>query len=206
MEPGSPALLRDVWRGRVAWAVPVTVVADDPDEVRLLRRAGTPTKQAAHGSIDELFAHLAAGTFEVEDATWRHTAALEIAPLGRWASIWVMWFEPSWEFAAWYVNFQRPLQRTPLGWDTRDLSLDLVVSADRSWRWKDEDHFALLDEHGLLGPGEADEIRREGDRIVADIEAARPPFDRDWSAWRPDPAWGRPTMPDGWADVDPGPA
>lgn len=38
----------------------------------------------------------------------------------------------------WYVNFERPLRRTALGFDTFDETLDLVVEADRSswagWR------------------------------------------------------------------------
>lgn len=40
----------------------------------------------------------------------------------------------------WYVNFQHPYLRTPSGFDTLDLLLDLVITPDLSqWRWKDED-------------------------------------------------------------------
>jgi hypothetical protein len=46
---------------------------------------------------------------------------------------------------------------------------------------------------------QAAEIRSEGERVVADIEAARFPFDGSWLDFRPDEAWPLPTLPaEGW--------
>jgi hypothetical protein len=43
------------------------------------------------------------------------------------------------QLAHWYVNFQRPMRRTAIGFDTFDLLLDLVIAPDLSrWDWKDE--------------------------------------------------------------------
>ena len=43
----------------------------------------------------------------------------------------------------WYANFERPFQRTPIGIDTFDLLLDLVIEPDSSYRWKDEGEYRL---------------------------------------------------------------
>jgi hypothetical protein len=37
------------------------------------------------------------------------------------------------------VNLQEPFRRSQFGFETMDLALDVIVEADRSWRWKDED-------------------------------------------------------------------
>jgi hypothetical protein len=37
-----------------------------------------------------------------------------------------------------HVNFQEPVRRTTLGFDTVDLVLDLVVAADGTWRADDQ--------------------------------------------------------------------
>jgi hypothetical protein len=33
---------------------------------------------------------------------------------------------------------------------------------------------------------------------VEHILLREPPFDEDWSSWRPDPAWPAPELPTGW--------
>ena len=44
-----------------------------------------------------------------------------------------------------------------------------------------------------------DEIRAEGERVVAMIERWDPPFSDRWETWRPDPAWSLPELPADWA-------
>lgn len=167
----------------------------------LLRRAGTATKAPARSSIDDLFRRLAEDDFEVVDSTWKHTHAVEIIRPERWHSVWPMWSEGTWEFLCWYVNFQRPAQRTRFGWDTSDLALDIVVLPDRSWHWKDEDHFQILKDLGVMSDAEAESVLRDADIVIADVERGAFPFDADWSAWRPDPGWGTPLLPADWDEL-----
>lgn len=197
VQPGDQALLRHVFRGRVGWAIPVTVVEDTPERVALLRRPGTPSKSPKHDGVESLFRNVAAGTYEVGDSTWLHTNAVELAPVGRGYSVWPMWSE-TWEFLGWYVNLQEPMRRSRFGFDTFDQSLDITVNPRFKWRWKDEDHFALLQDLGILSPVEADSVRREGEAVIADIEARQTPFDEPWPKWRPDPSWPKPQLPDDW--------
>ncbi len=99
----------------------------------------------------------------------------------------------------WYVNLQDPLRRTPLGFDTVDHALDVVVELDRSsWRWKDEEELAEAVRDGLFTPEEAADFRAWGERAVERILGGEPPFDRDWGDWRPDPSWPMPELRPGW--------
>ena len=61
-----------------------------------------------------------------------------LARPGRAHSIYLFWHEDG-ELEHWYVNFEQPLRRTPVGFDTFDEKLDLIVRPDGSYRWKDED-------------------------------------------------------------------
>lgn len=166
--------------------------------MELLRFAGSRVKRPKRSSVSDFISSLAAGSYEVVDATWEHTNVLEVARPGRWSSVWPMWFSDSWEFAGWYVNFQEPLRRSRLGWDTFDLSLDIVVSPARTWHWKDEDHFEMMQAAGIISAEVADEVRREADTVICDIDNVRYPFDRDWSAWRPPPDWEDAAIADDW--------
>ena len=74
----------------------------------------------------------------------------------------------------WYVNLQDPLRRTPLGFDTVDHALDVVVELDRSsWRWKDEEELAEAVRDGLFTPEEAADFRAWGERAVERILGRR---------------------------------
>ena len=69
-----------------------------------------------------------------------------------------------------YVNLQVPLTRTPLGFDTVDHALDVVVEIDRSsWRWKDEVELAEAVRDGLFTREEAADFRASGERAVERI-------------------------------------
>ena len=107
------------------------------------------------------------------------------------------------ELAGWYVNLQAPVRRSPTGFDTMDQVLDLVVLPDlTTWWWKDEDELDLAVELGVFTREEAGAIRAEGERVAALIDSGTPPFDPAWADWTPDPAWGRPELPDGWRSPD----
>jgi predicted RNA-binding protein associated with RNAse of E/G family len=79
-----------------------------------------------------------------------------------------------------------------------DQELDITISPSLTWRWKDEDKFEERVEHGLLSRAEAEAVRREGEAVIADLEARRRPFDEPWPVWRPDPSWPIPSLPDDW--------
>ena len=74
--------------------------------------------------------------------------------------------------------------------------VDIIAEPDRSsWRWKDEDEFALLIEREVIDTDVAARVREEADAVIGRIERDEPPFDSDWPRWKPDPSWAAPVLP-----------
>ncbi|HVF07673.1 MAG TPA: DUF402 domain-containing protein [Actinomycetota bacterium] len=99
---------------------------------------------------------------------------------------------PHWEFRGYYVNIQSPLRpaehRT---FEYTDWFLDVrIPSALDTHEWKDERELAEAVARGLLTEAEALEVRSAGELAIDHVIGRRPPFDEDWSSWRPDSSWG----------------
>ena len=138
---------------------------------------------------------------------WRRFHTLRLMPPGQAHSVWLFWDAQTRAFLGWYVNLEAPFRRTPIGMDTTDNTLDVVVDPQRHWRWKDADLLAARVEAGLTFPEEAAAFRAEGERVIAAIESRASPFDDAWTGWRARPGWAAPQLPPGWdslpgADVD----
>jgi len=192
--PGDPVVIRELWRGEVFAARPATVVEDQPDRTTLLVPAGVTCGVPVDRDGAEL---------RVPDRPWR-LEVRERGPNDLLSFAWpdtscaiLRWYAPD-GMHAWYVNLQDPLRRTALGFDTTDHALDVIVALDGTWAWKDEDELAEAVAHGLFTAADAERFRADGERAVARILDRQPPFDRDWSTWRPDPSWPAPTLPEGW--------
>ncbi len=132
------------------------------------------------------------GEWKLIDSVWERWNALYLMVPGQWRATWA-WWTPDWEFLGWYVNLQEPLRRTPLGFDVRDLWLDVVADAERRWRWKDEDHLARSSNAASSRRPSRNAPCAEGEAAIADIEAGAWPFTGELRDWRPDPAWPAPT-------------
>src|SRR5262245_7999825 len=197
--PGDPIVIREVWRGRVFEARPTVVVQDAPDQIALLLpgavRCGVPIGDDGR-------------ELRVPDRPWR----LEVRERGREPILSFAW--PDTPYAVlrwtggtgrtlWYVNLQAPLDRTSIGFDTVDHALDLLVELDLSgWRWKDEDELDEAVADGLFSEADARSFRSSGELARDRILTGDPPFDRDWSDWRPDPGWPVPELVPGWDEVE----
>jgi hypothetical protein len=195
VNPGDSAVLRHVYNGRVGAAYPVTVVEDTDRRIALYLRAGTPIRWL-EGELP-LWLDNADRAILVQE--WERTDVLMLATPGRAHATWVMWAAGTRDFVCWMVNLQEPLVRSRLGWDTSDHELDVVASPDLRWAWKDEDKFDRLVALGPFNKELGEAIRREGEAVIADIEARRPPFNEHWSRWEPEPDWPLPELPPDWA-------
>lgn len=181
--------------------VPVTVVEDTADRILHYLAPGTPIlrRVLVDGSpvprvvrLDEL-ERLGSRLMQEE---WRGSRQLILTRPGRSHSIRLRWNAADGAFRGWYVNLQEPVQRTAHGFTTRDQFLDILVAPDRSWAWKDEDELEEAVTLGRLTREDATGIRAEGERLVADIEAGKFPFDGGLVTWLPDPAWPIPALVD----------
>jgi hypothetical protein len=185
-----------VWQGHIASACPVLVLEDSDERVVLYLQQGTPIEWIdPYGGMP---AWVDGGCRTIRKE-WDLSNRIFVTPKGRSHSVDFMWEAATGNPMSWYVNLQEPLRETPLGWDTYDQELDVWAWPDLSaWGWKDEDAFAERIELGYITPEEGDAIRREAESVIADIEARRGVFSEPWPAWRPDPSWPIPPLPDDW--------
>jgi hypothetical protein len=215
-ETGQTVVRRDVFRGRVWSAQALRVVRDTAEALVVACRPGAeglaPTTWIA-SRLDN-------------DDTGRQQALLSLASadwrLGRWkwqSTVLLLWNAPGLYFSVnafydladdhwldrWYVNFQRPLRRTAIGFDTFDLLVDLVVAPDLSrWEWKDEDEYAQARRLGVVDEADHKAVEMAREQVLAMIELGEGPFaaDAGWNRWRSDPSWPTPALPPATLAVD----
>ncbi len=139
--------------------------------------------------VEDLESH----DWSLQDAVWERMRCLRTTRFGAAHSVDHYRDAPTGTFLCWYVNLQEPLRPSPIGFDTRDQALDVVIDPDGTWSWKDEDHLAAAVERGRFTCGEAAAVRAEAERV---IEAWS--FPTGWEDWRPDPAWVPARLPARW--------
>jgi hypothetical protein len=199
---GDQIMLREVYRGGVWAARPAIVVRDTDSLIAAYLAPGMRWKRPVHGDNGDRM-RMPATTWKLEDAVWTRARMLHLMEPGAAHATHVWWLAPDWRFGGWYVNLQEPIRRTPLGFDYMDHMLDIVIEPDLSWRWKDEHEITEAVALGIVSRVWADEVRREGERVIERLEARRPPFCDGWEHWQPDPAWSLPELPTGWDELTP---
>jgi predicted RNA-binding protein associated with RNAse of E/G family len=198
-EPGEAVAVREIWDGRVWSATPAVVVQDDPSERRFYIPAGTSMKYAVDRDQREL--RLYANRWTLADRTFSRSMLSFSWPDVPYAVL-ALW-EADGRFAGWYVNLETALGRDGRCYDFVDHCLDVLVPPDgSSWTWKDEDELEEAVRREILTAEQAVALRIDGERAARRLLDRAPPFDRDWSGWRPDPAWPVPTLPEGWNRVE----
>ena len=192
--------MRRYFRGlHPCWVQAARVVADDDRGLLLwipvgagfacrVDAAGQPLREA---SLDIVAAA------PLASRSWEQHDILILVPPGVAHSVW--WFFADGDFRHWYVNMEQPSTRWShdgvSGLDTVDHALDIVVTPDRTWRWKDEDALAAFTgQPGFWTAAESRAIRAEGERMVAEITMGGFPFDGTWCGFRPEPDWSPPAL------------
>lgn len=132
--------------------------------------------------------------------TWGVHHALHLIQEGDKHATVLMWTEHHWEFRCWYINFQEPMRRYNRGFESMDLTLDMLIAPDRSvWRWKDEDEFVGI---GIAGGWYTHEqlshLKEYGLMVAANAKAGVGVFGESWPDWRPDSSWRPPELPLDW--------
>ena len=196
-EPGETVALRQTWDGRVWAARPATVVEDAPGQTMLFIPIGIHWMAPFH---DGQRLKIPQTEFELVPQRYEETSALSFSWPDTWYAV-LLFQRPDGSPSSWYVNLEEPLRRTQIGFDSLDHELDAIVELDGSWRWKDEDDLAEAIRRGVIPAEEEPRLRADGERAVRRILDREPPFDRDWTPWRPDPSWPVPVLPEGWDRV-----
>lgn len=205
--PGETVALRYFMRGKLWSAVPVRVVDDSDEVIALFLRANTAvmwpwTSSGYAGGRAASYEDRFPATWTFREARWKENSVLMLARPGASHSFWAFWTDVGWAFHAWYVNIQAPLVRTPIGFDSEDLVLDLVIEPElSSWEWKDEDELIQAVHSGRFTDEDAKRIRAEGLSAIDALRSRDWPFNRGWEDWRPEPTWTLPQLVAGWDET-----
>lgn len=96
------------------------------------------------------------------------------------------------------MNFERPGVRTAGGFDTFDLTVDLVIEPDLDrWHWKDEDEYAQVRRMGIVTDTEHRSVDAARAQVLAMLDDRSGPFGdaARWRSWRWNPRWPVPRLP-----------
>ncbi|WP_239106209.1 DUF402 domain-containing protein [Streptomyces rubrogriseus] len=206
-ETGQTVVRRDVHRtGRVWSEHALRVVADTDQALVAACSPGAETRWPAlyakarddgdRSVRTEAFDAMARGVWELATAVWQETELMLWKSPSAWFS--VNAFYTAGGLRNWYVNFERPTVRTGDGFDTFDLTVDLVVAPDlTSWQWKDEDEYAHVRRLGIVTDTEHQAVDAARGQALAMLAERFGPFADAavWSAWRWNPAWPAPRLP-----------
>jgi hypothetical protein len=189
-EPGQVITRRYVRGPLCTWVQPMRVIADDAAGLLLWQPAGSDFAKIV--DADGRTAHeVTPGRMRdprLIRTVWERADVLVLMPPKAAHAVW--WFFQEGHFRGWYVNLEEPYVRRRDAVQTTDHVLDIVVTPQRHWQWKDVDEFGLrIGEPHYFDRAGADAVRAEGDRVVELIEAAAFPFDGIHTDFRPDPAW-----------------
>lgn len=196
--PGQPVVRREILGDRPWLGWMVNVVEDSPDRFVTFSPSGSRF-------------HFPAGDWPTADGLhpwhkfsgWQGHGALMLQRPGDAYAIWHFWSGSDREFAGWYVNFEAPFERTAIGFDTKDLELDIVIHPDRNWEFKDVDLLWQRHDEGRFTLFEVRRILELGEAIGAMVDSGRWWWGEAWTEWEPDPAWQVPELPPGWDRVAP---
>ncbi|WP_022901438.1 DUF402 domain-containing protein [Humibacter albus] len=136
---------------------------------------------------------------------WSGSTVVRVHRHGDPWSVW-RWHDGENWVGTWYGNLEQPWRRTDIGFDTCDWTLDVVCSGtpgDPDWNvyYKDEDELAWLLDVGAVTEDEAGQARDAGERLTHIALDGGWPFDADWDAWTPDPAWPPAVLPGNWREL-----
>ncbi len=195
-QEGEAIVRRQIVHGRPWLGWMVNVVIDDGDQLVTYSPEGSPF-------------HFPDGDWPTPDgrhpwhsfAGWQGHGALMVQRATDPYAVWHFWDGPDRSFRGWYINFEAPFERTAIGFDTQDLELDIWVSPEGEWQFKDIDLLWRRHDEGRFTLIEVRRILELGDDVAAMLQSGDWWWDRDWTEFSPDPSWTIPDMPWGWADL-----
>jgi len=196
--PGDVVALRYITtdaRIEICW--PCRVVEDSDGLLALFIAAGSSYKAGPKRSAQ---AKRAAPRLDTppDDYVWRNNTLRLMLP-GQRHSVSLSWSTDAGHrrLLKYFVNLEEPYRRTEVGFDTQDHTLDVEVSPDLAWRWRDEAELANHVTEGFYTPALAVAARAEGQRVIDGI-LRHEHVCTQWKNWEPDATWQVPGLIGGW--------
>lgn len=188
---------------RIEMCWPCRLVADTDRVLALFIAVGSRYKAGPKRTAVEKLS-MPRPALPPDEYVWRKDTLRLMFP-GRQHSVWLSWVstDSGRNFSGYFVNMEEPFRRTPVGFDTQDHTLDIEVTPDLQWKWRDTEEFDEHVKHGFYTANLASEVWNEGRRAIDEIvRGSHPCLDR-WRDWEPDPDWRIPQVPAEWSSVPP---
>jgi hypothetical protein len=189
--------------GRIEMCWPCRVVEDCDRLLALFIAAGSPYKAGPKTTAAEK-RRQARRLLPPDEHVWR-TDTLRLMFPGRSHSVSMFWGAQAGarRLLKYFVNLEEPFRRTAVGFDTQDHTLDIEVTPDLTWRWRDEQELANHVTEGFYTAELARAARSEGEAVIQAIKARQHECVRSWPEWSPPPQWRVPPFVDGWETTPP---
>lgn len=200
-DTGEVIVVLEEWRGYLWSASPRVVVEDREDLLIEWVPAGTVVHSATSRGVSgrDSLARTDRQLASLETRRWNYRAGatraskLSFVTEKAWSRVELTWLSDG-SFLHWYVNFQRPVRRFELGYETMDLIVDIIVEPDLSWRWKDRECFDSAVERGVFEAATAEGVMEECDRVLGMLAGGTGPFDPRWRSWETPSDWDIPKL------------
>jgi predicted RNA-binding protein associated with RNAse of E/G family len=184
--------------GRIEMCWPCRVVEDTSDLLALFIAAGSPYKAGPKLTAQQKRA-VPRRDVPPEQREWLRDTLRLMFP-GRCHSVSLSWSNDgaARRLHKYFVNLEEPFRRTAVGFDTQDHTLDVEVTPELEWRWRDEDELADHIAHGFYTPALAAAARAEGEQVLESLLRGEHACTRGWPEWRPAADWRVPDLVNGW--------
>ncbi len=195
--PGDTAAIRGMINGKLWLAQSVKVVQDTPSETVLLLAPGAECAYPSgywrwkrHDfSQGTRWDDALSMAWTLRRFAWHTKRLLILMEPEKIYATYIMWDDATDAFLGYYINFQTPFERSPAGFDTLDLELDIEIDPQFTWAWKDAQLYSEGIRLGCIAQTDADSIECAKPGIFEMIANRTYPLDGSWVNWRPDPAW-----------------
>jgi hypothetical protein len=201
---GDVVVLRYITTGgRIEICWPCRVVEDRDDLVALFIAAGSSYKAGPKKSAAQKRPQ-SRSPLPPEEYVWRHDTLRLMIP-GRAHSVSMFWERQAGtrRLLKYFVNLEEPFRRTAVGFDTQDHTLDIEVTPELAWRWRDEEELVNHVAEGFYTAALAAAAREEGERVIEAMRRLDHECMRGWPEWHPPPEWQVPVFVDGWDTTPP---
>ncbi len=198
---GQIVLWRSVTEETVTYCFAGHLIGADDQHIALHQPYGAPVRRRTGARVGPRGSMLKDGwDGGYQERAWGGAPTVRVHPVGRPYSVIRDWDPANRRFDGWYINLELPWLRSIVGYDSRDLVLDVVATPDLSeWRWKDEEELTWAVGQRILTQGHAAWIRAAGRAAVADLETRTRVFNAGvWDHWVPNDSWPAPRFEANW--------
>jgi protein associated with RNAse G/E len=202
-QQGTTLIIRNIARsdGTVTTALPAIVIEDTSVVLALYVPKGTVFKNnwviPPEQRVASVDAVVASAQRQYKEIVATNNSIRLYLPGQRFAV--GLTFDETNDLISWYGNLEAPFIRTPIGIDSRDYALDVLVYPDGHWHWKDEEEFKRRLEVGIDSAAHQARVRAAGQEFIRRFENNLSPFSDGWQNWRYPTDWQARDLPDNWA-------